>query len=468
MIVMKFGGTSTEDAEAMMNVAGIVKARLDRRPFVVISAIGQATNALERTGRLAAEGKPGEARDVLLKLIERHNTIVDATVSDPRANLALRKCIASYLRELEELVKGVAILMELTPRTLDAFYSYGELLSSRIVAEVLRGQGMDAVWLDTKDFMVTDENFNRALPVMETVAERLARLALPLLGERKVPVTQGFIGVTASGRRTTMGRESSDYSASIIGSALGAADVEIWTDVDGILSADPRIVPGARRVKELTFTEAYELSYFGAKVLHPGTMLPALEKNIPIHIYNSRRPESSGTLVSSGKGAPGGLVKSVAYKEGIVTITVEPRKRFSPFIFWEHIYSILTKFSAVPELTATSEYSVALALDSKNDIAAIASELALAGEVRVTDGGAIVCVVGAGIRESPALIERIFRPIADVRVGMISFGASGSNLSFVIPGADVPGALRRIHGEFFDSPTDDDAFGAILPPPAKT
>lgn len=463
MIVMKFGGTSTQDATAMTSVARIVKAHLAEQPFVVISAIAQATNALEKAGRLAAEGRAGEARDVLLKLIERHYGIVDQVVKNGRRNLALRKVIAGYLAELEELVRGVAILMELTPRTLDSFYSYGELLSSRIVADVLLEEGVDAVWLDTKDFMITDENFNHAMPVMETVGERLRGTAAGLIRERKVPVSQGFIGVTASGRRTTMGRESSDYSASIIGSALAAADVQIWTDVDGILTADPRVVDTPRKVKELTFTEAYELSYFGAKVLHPNTMLPALEKNIPIHIYNSRRPGAAGTLVSSGKTAREGTVKSVAYREGLITVRVAPGKRLSPFIFWEHIYSILTKYGAVPVMTATSEYSIAFVLESKHDSAAIATEISSAGEVHIRGGQGIVCVVGAEIGESPALLERIFRPIADVKVAMISFGASGASLSFVVAEAEIPGVVRRIHGEFFDSQTDDGIFEALEP-----
>ena len=461
MIVMKFGGTSTQDAPAVRNIAGIVKARLAERPFVVISAIAQATNALERAGGLASDGRAGEARDVLLNLIERHYAIADAIVTDSRRNVALRKTIAEHLAELEELVRGVTILRELTGRTLDSFYAHGELLSSRIVSEALIETGVDAVWLDTKDFMVTDENFTRALPVMELVTERLAGLAGTLLAEGKVPVTQGFIGVTPSGRRTTMGRESSDYSASIIGSALSAADVQIWTDVDGILTADPRIVADPRKVKELTFGEAYELSYFGAKVLHPNTMLPALEKNIPIHIFNSRRPESSGTRVSGLEGPGRGVVKSVASKDRVVLVTVTPKRRLSPFIFWEHINSILTKYGAVPAMTATSEYSIAVALESKSDTEAIARELAEAGEVRRIERQGIVCIVGAGIRGSAELVARVFRPIADVPVSMISYGASGSSLAFAVAEEHLAGVVRRIHAEFFDSLADDGTFEAL-------
>jgi len=304
--------------------------------------------------------------------------------------------------------------------------------------------------------------------MMEIVEERLGRITASLFAEGKVPVTQGFIGMTQSGRRTTMGRESSDYSAAIIGSALKAADVQIWTDVDGILTADPRIVPSPKKVKQLSFKEAYELSYFGAKVLHPNTMIPALEKNIPIHIYNSRRPQSSGTLVFAGKPHEKTIIKSIAYKNDLVVLTVTPAKRFSPYIFWEHIYSILTKFNVVPAITVTSEYSMAIALDAKHDLPAIIHEIGEAGEVRLIGKQGIVSVVGENVRQAPAIIDRIFRPIADVPVTMVSFGASESNLSFIVDEAKTADVVRRIHSEFFDSMLDTEIFEVLDPIPAKT
>ena len=228
----------------------------------------------------------------------------------------------------------------------DVFYCYGELLSSHIVAAVLQEQGIKAEWVDTKDFMVTDENYNAAMPMMDLVEERLRAIVQPLAEQGRVPVTQGFIGITRSNHRTTMGRESSDYSAAIIGAALHVDDIQIWTDVDGILTADPRVVASPKKVKVLSFEEAFELSFFGAKVLHPNTMLPAVEKNIPIHIYNSLRPHLSGTLVASHAASKETVVKSVAFKRDVAMLNVAPRKRFSQYIFWEHIYSILTKYGA--------------------------------------------------------------------------------------------------------------------------
>lgn len=450
MIVMKFGGTSTQDASAMASVARIIQSKLSERPVVVISAIAQATNLLERAGVLASEGKADEAIGVLQDLFNRHDAIVSTLILDKQRQRDLNEILSNSFRELQDLVKGVTILRELTPRTLDAFYCYGELLSSRLVACALQEIGVDAVWIDTKDFMVTDENFTRAVPLMDIVEQRLPAIMLPLVQRGKVPVTQGFIGISLNGRRTTMGRESSDYSAAVIGAALNVNDIQIWTDVDGILTADPRIVPFPKKISELSFEEALELSYFGAKVLHPNTMMPAIEKNIPVYIYNSRNPQGSGTLITSKPQQGGAAVKSIAYKRDVVLLTISPKKRFGQYIFWEHIYSILTKYSVQANLTATSEYSVSIALDAKNNINGILQDLSDVGYVHVLEGKGIVCVVGFNIRNSPSLINRIFQALPKYGVTMLSFGASPSSLSFVIEDKDIPEAVRLIHQEFFE------------------
>ncbi|MBI3765908.1 MAG: aspartate kinase [Ignavibacteriales bacterium] len=458
---MKFGGTSTQDATAVTNVVEIIHSRLSQHPFIVISAIAQATNLLELAGKLAASGRVGEANDTLLKLFERHYTMVDNLVHDTARHRELRAVLGSSFRELEGLVDGVSILHELTPRTLDAFYCYGELLSSRIIAAALQERHIPAEWLDSKEFMITDENFTRALPMMDLVQTRLNQVAVPFLTAGTIPVTQGFIGVTLAGRRTTMGRESSDYSASIIGAVLHAEDIQIWTDVDGILTADPQVVTSPKKIKALSFEEAYELSYFGAKVLHPNTMLPAIEKNIPIHIYNSRRPQSSGTLVTSASDSRQSLLKSVAYKRNVVVINVVPRTRFSQYMLWEHIYSILTKYDSVASMTTTSEYSSSFVMDAYPNLQAIIHELEGIGIVSVLEKKGIVCVVGTNIRQQPFLVDRIFRSVSQYGIAMISYGASKSNLSMVLDDEAVPDAVRRIHLEFFESPNDENLFEEI-------
>lgn len=449
MIAMKFGGTSVQDATAMNRVAQIVSSRRPEQPVVIISAIAQATNVLERAGKLASEGHPDEARSVLLTLIDRHFAIIDALIADQQRKIGLRDSIAQALAALEELVKGVAILRELTPRTLDAFYCYGELLSSRIVAAVLNEQGIPAVWLDTKEFMITDESYGRAVPRMQLVESRLQAIALPHLELGKVPVTQGFIGATESGIRTTMGRESSDYSSSIIGVALNVREIQIWTDVDGVLTADPRVVASPHRVQTLSFEEAFELSYFGAKVLHPNTMLPAMEKNIPIRIVNSQNPGFEGTVVAASSPNERTEVKSVAFKRSIIVISVAPHRRLSQYMFWEQLYNVLTKHAAVASMTSTSEYSVSLALDAKHHHNALLADLQNIGRTEVMPAKAIVCVVGREIRDASDVINRIFQALAGVRIGMVSFGASRNNLSLVVDESNAEDAVRSIHGEFF-------------------
>jgi aspartate kinase len=464
MIVMKFGGTSTQDAAAMLNVAGIVRDHLEAQPVVVISAIAQATNSLEKAGRLAAQGKREESLAVIRQLMDRHRAIVQEAVHDRRRSDHLRQVIADAARGLEELVQGVSIMGELTPRSLDRFYCYGEILSSHLVSAVLQEKGIESGWLDTKDFMITDESFNRAAPLMEEVARRLPALVGPLVEKRRVPVTQGFIGITETGARTTMGRESSDYSAAIIGAVLEAKDIQIWTDVDGVLTADPTVVPNPRKVRVLSFEEAYELSYFGAKVLHPNTMLPAIERNIPIHIYNSRRPTLSGTLVAKDSSHRETIVKSVASRRNVVLLSVSPLRRFSQYLFWEQLYSILTKYNVAAIMTATSEQNCSFVVDQSAPVHAIVHEIAEVGRVQVVEGKGIVCIVGQNIRHAPGILGRIFNALSTLGISMISFGASPSSLSLVIDDRDIPEAVQNIHREFFEDRLREDMFEMLTQP----
>jgi aspartate kinase len=464
MIVMKFGGTSTQDAAAMRNVAQIIKARLSLRPIVVVSAIAKATNSLEQAGKLSALGKREEARVYLKTLIDRHFAILNENIKNAARHDELHSLLSQSFRELEELVHGVSILRELTPRALDAFYCYGELMSSRLVAATLAESGVNTAWLDTKDFMVTDDNFNAALPMMDIVALRLNRL-LAQQEPATVCVTQGFIGVTGEGYRTTMGRESSDYSAAVVGAALDAEDVQIWTDVDGILTGDPTVIDKPKKVKEMSFHEAYDLSFFGAKVLHPNTMLPALEKNIPIHIYNSRKPHLSGSLVASVKSSNEARLKSVTSMDGIAVLQISPSKRFSQYIFWEHLFSILTKHRALARLTATSEYNIAVALDDTNVIPAIVHDIEGLGSVTVHGEMGIVSLVGMGIQKDTTLLRKVFNAAGSTPVSMISYGASGCNLSFVVPQQDVLSVVKNIHREFFENGLPSELFEELEPVP---
>jgi aspartate kinase len=466
MIVMKFGGTSTQDAAAMLNVTQIVRTNRDKKPVVVISAIAKATNLLEMIGKLARENKIQEANEILINLLDRHRNILDLAVKNPARKSQLISRLTSVQNEITDLIKGVAIIQELTPKTLDRFYSYGELLSSSLVAAIMQEAGLDAVWIDTKDFMTTDNNFNRAMPIVELVEQKLQALALDPVNKDKILVTQGFIGATISGERTTMGRESSDYSAAVIGAALNAEDVQIWTDVDGILTGDPNLVDNPKKNKVLSFDEAYELSLFGAKVLHPNTMLPALDKNIPIHVFNSKRPNLSGTLVTHSNqdaehSEQKSILKSITYKKGITLINVVPRQRYSRFVFWEHIYNVFTEHNITPLLSSTSESKYAAAISSLENLDSLLHEISEIGTVNLDPKLALVSLIGDSIRRDSKILEIIMREISGIDLIFISFGVSESSFNFLINEEYVETVVRKLHKVFFENALNKDYFESL-------
>ncbi len=463
MIVMKFGGTSNEDAAAMRNVIRIVQAHLAHRPVVVISAIAKATNELELTARTAAAGNEQDAIRIVTKLFERHNTILDNLLNNRSLAAELEETFYNHLADIKTIVKGIAILRELTPRTMDAICSYGERLSSRIIAAGLQEAGVDAVWIDAKEFMITDDNFGRAQPVTELVVAHLEKTVRPLLNAGKVPVTQGFIGMTRSGEYTTMGRESSDYSASIIGGAMNAECVQIWTDVDGILTADPRVVRSVKKLKRMSFEEAFELSYFGAKVLHPRTMLPVIEKNIPVQILNSKR-DGSGTLVDFhawSDSAGQALVKSVAHRGNVAVVAVSPHRRFSQYVFWEELFNVLTGHGITTGVATTSEYELAFSMDSALLTDGLVHELEKFGRVEVLQHKGSVCLVGKGMRRTTSVLPRVFRALEGIEISMVSFGASDVNITLVIEGERLHEAVNRLHAEFFENVSLPDVFEEV-------
>ncbi len=310
MIVMKFGGSSVESAAAIGRVASIVKARAELRPVVVVSAMGKTTNKLLAIASAAIGGRRVDYIQQLHDLRDFHSREARQVV--PLADrAALDRTLDDHFQELTELVKGLAVLGELTPRSIDAISSYGERLSSYIVALAFRHFGMDSAHLDSRRVIVTDRRHTQATPLF---AETYARLenTIPPLARKQVVVLGGFIASTEDGVTTTLGRGGSDYTASIVGAGIGAEEIQIWTDVDGMLTADPTILPGGHRVKTISFAEAAELAYFGAKVLHPATVVPAMEKNIPVLILNSRRPEVAGTRIVPEVVRCRNAVKSIA------------------------------------------------------------------------------------------------------------------------------------------------------------
>ena len=447
MIVMKFGGTSVESAAAIERVASIVKARVDRRPVVVVSAMGKTTNKLLAIANAAIAGNRAEYIRQIHDLRDAHSREARQVV--PLADRAeLDRLLDEHFQELTELVKGLAVLGELTPRSIDAISSYGERLSSYIVTLAFRHYGMDAAHVDSRQVIVTDRRHTQAAPLFAETYARIAA-ALPPIADRQVVVMGGFIAATQDGVTTTLGRGGSDFTASIVGAGIAAEEIQIWTDVDGMLTADPTILPGGHRVKTISFAEAAELAYFGAKVLHPATVVPAIEKNIPVLILNSRRPEVSGTRIVAQAVPCANVVKSIACKRGIALVNVHSNRMLMAHGFLRRIFEVFDRHETAVDMVSTSEVSVSLTIDNTRALQTICGELSDFSEVSIENGQAIVCLVGDNIRYTPGVAMRVFGALDGINIRMISQGASLLNLSFVVAEADLRRTVAALHTEFF-------------------
>jgi aspartate kinase len=457
MIVMKFGGTSVESAAAIGRVASIVKARVEAKPVVVVSAMGKTTNKLLAIAAAAIAGKREDYIPQLHDLRDYHSREARQVV--PLMDRAeLDRTLDEHFQELTELVKGLAILGELTPRSIDAISSYGERLSSYIVSLAFRHFGMETAHVDSRRVIITDRRHTQALPLFAETYSRLEK-TIPPLAQSHVVVMGGFIGATEDGVTTTLGRGGSDYTASIVGAGIGAREIQIWTDVDGMLTADPTILPGGHRVKTISFAEAAELAYFGAKVLHPATVVPAIEKNIPVLILNSRRPDVAGTRIVSEAVRCGNVVKSIACKRKITLVNIHSTRMLMAHGFLRRIFEIFDRNETAVDMVATSEVSVSLTIDNTSRLAGICEELRQFSDVSMEDSQAIVCLVGENIRYTPGVAARVFGALNGMNIRMISQGASLLNLSLVVAEADLAGAVRNLHREFFTK-LDENVFEA--------
>jgi aspartate kinase len=449
MIVMKFGGTSVESAAAIERVAGIVKARAARRPVVIVSAMGRTTNKLLAIANSAIAGKRDEYIPQLHDLRDMHSR--EARQVTPLSERAqLDRTLDEHFQELTELVKGLAVLGELTPRSIDAISSYGERLSSYIVTLAFRHFGMKAEHVDSREVMLTDRRHTQAAPNFPETYKRLAK-KIPQQTEHAVVVMGGFIGSTEDGVTTTLGRGGSDFTASIVGAGIGAEEIQIWTDVDGMLTADPTILTGGHRVKTISFAEAAELAYFGAKVLHPATVLPAIEKNIPVLILNSRRPDVEGTRITAEAVPCENTVKSIACKRKITAVNIHSTRMLMAHGFLHRIFEIFNRYETPVDMVATSEVSVSLTIDNTNRLDLILGELRAFSEASVEHDGVIVCLVGDNIRYTPGVARRVFHALDGINIRMISQGASLLNISFVVAEADLTRTVNALHEEFFST-----------------
>ena len=447
MIVMKFGGTSVEDAAAIDRSVDIVAQQLSRKPFVVVSALGGATNNLLEAGTVAACGEIAKAMAIADRLEKRHTGLLPST--------------HEHFVRLRELLKALSAIGEFSLRTQDLVASYGEALSSLIFVDCMRKLGFDAVHIDARECMITDDCFGKASPIMEQTTARLEEAARSHLNAGRVVVMGGFIGSTASGITTTLGRGGSDYTAAIAGAALNAEEIQIWTDVDGMMTTDPRIVPNAWKVREISFDEASELAYFGAKVLHPLTVLPAVEKNIPVYILNSRKPTGTGTRITRKARPCRNLIKSIAVKRGITVLTVSSSRMLMAHGFLKALFDVFDRHRTSVDMVATSEVSVSLTLDNVSSLGAIVEDLRQLGDVEITSKAALICLVGSNLKYTPGVARRAFGSLSDINILMVSHGASNINFSFIVDEKDATATVQRLHADFF-SEIDPDLFEAAV------
>jgi aspartate kinase len=451
LVVMKFGGTSVEDPTAIRRTAAIVAERVaqGKQPIVVVSAMAKVTDQLLRAAAIAAEGDRTGALAISSRLRSRHRDTAAALVADSGA---LVDRIDLKFDSLDEILRGLSAILELTPRVSDLIVSFGELFSSRIVAAAFREQGINTVHIDSRQIIITDSQFQKAIPQDDLIEEQVPKKLLPLLAQGQVPVMGGFIASNQAGISTTLGRGGSDFTAALIGGALRASAIEIWTDVDGIMTADPRVCPDALRVKVISFEEAAELAYFGAKVLHPATILPAVKKNIPVLVLNSRNAACEGTRIISLPPHCKSPFKSIAVKKKLSIIDVVASRMLMTHGYMKDIFDIFDKHECPVDMVSTSEVSVSLTVDSNEKLPSIAADLGQLADVKYEGKKALVCLVGDDIRGQSGMAAQVFNAIRHINVRMISQGASEINMSFMIDEDDADEAVRSLHAAFFQNP----------------
>jgi len=451
VIVLKFGGTSVGDAEAIARTARIVKSRADQGAIVVVSALAGVTNGLIAIAEQAAKGHLIGALRGVEGLRERHLQQTELLLGSGEECADTCEELSAMIDELAHLAEALATLGDLTPRSLDAITSYGEKMSSIICVPAFRKQGVPAVHVDSCEVMITDSAFSRAEPQPDAIAEACRANVIPLVRDGKVPVMGGFIGsAKGTGITTTLGRGGSDYSASLFGAAVQAEAIEIWTDVDGMLTADPRVVPTAKLIDQIAFDEASELASFGAKVLHPNTIAPAVRLGIPVYVLNSRRPEGKGTKITFE--APKRAVSAIAGKNSVSLVKVGSPRMLLTEGFLRSLFEIFEKHKTSVDVVATSEVSVSLTVDDSSQLETIVSDLRELGDVSVERNRGIVAVVGGAIAEGGEAMARALHAIGDTRVHMLSLSATGINLTLVVNDDQVKPAIKRLHAEFFDGP----------------
>ena len=451
-VMMKFGGTSVGDAEAIGRLVRHVSAVREKGSgvVVIVSALSKVTDRLLQLASSAADGDEEAIRAGVAELIDRHARVARQVTTEPEPLIAL---ITGQLDELRNLLHAVATLRDASPRTRDAIAAFGELLSSRIVEAACVAAGLPALWIDPRRVLLTTDGFGAALPLMEETTAAAARQLRPALEEGRLPIVGGYVGATSAGVTTTLGRGGSDYSAAILGAALDASEIQIWTDVDGMMTADPRMVAATHVVPRLSFEEASELAYFGAKVLHPATILPAVAKAIPVRILNSRRSGGAGTLITADSpiGEP---LAALACKRHVTVVDITSTRMLMAHGFLRRVFEVFERCRTPIDVVSTSEVSISVTIDDDVRLQELIEELSTFADVRVEREMAILCAVGDGLRRDPKLASRILGSLEQFPLRMVSQAASRRNVTVVLQDAAAAAAMVHLHAIFFARQVD--------------
>jgi aspartate kinase len=451
LIVMKFGGSSVGDAARLQRVADLVVAARALRPCVVVSAMGKTTDALFAAARAARDG----SFELALATVAPRLSHAEATAREllgangPHTDVCLT-ALATMREDVEVLLRGVSLLRELTPRTSDTIAAYGERITTTLLTALLAARGVPAVRVDARCILRTDDRFGHARPQREIIAGLVLQHVRPLLDDGRIVVTEGYVGGTPDGLTTTLGRGGSDWSAALLGEALRADEVQIWTDVEGVLTADPRLVAGARPVATLTPAEAAELAAFGAKVLHPSTMQPAVDARVPITVRDTMRPSGAFTTIDPRENAAArNGVAALACRGPVTVLTMTSTRMLATSGYLAKLFAAFGQLDICIDLVVTAEISVACTVEPDAPIDRLVQALAGLARVEVARDRAIVAAVGEGLRRVPGTLERACRALGPITPELACFGGNDRNLSFVVRKDDIAEAMQRLHAEFF-------------------
>lgn len=450
MIIMKFGGTSVANYEAISRTIGIIRNRLDQKPVIVVSALSKVTDLLYRISDRASERDEKGAAELLAELRARHMDLTKQLLSGS-SDLYEQACakVGELCGSLEGFVSAVCSLGELSDRSKARIISTGEYLSSTIIYYAMNAGGIDTAFIDARKMMVTSDDYLKGEPIVDEIVARTPGIIAEAYGDRDAVITQGFVSATVKGEPAVLGRGGSDYTASLFGMALEAEKIEIWTDVDGVRTADPRVVDNTKSINKISFEEAAEMAHFGAKVLHPLTIEPAVKKNIPIYVLNSMNPQGEGTAILRNDLIEDG-VKSVSFKENIVLMNIFSTRMINTSGFLRKVFEIFAENKVSVDLISTSEANISLTMEAGRNMDKVVKELSAFSQVDVEDDKSQVSIIGKNIVNLRGLLRETMASLKNNNVYMISQGATYVNISFVVDRSSLKEVVREVHKFLFE------------------